>query len=65
MHVTGFIRGWPPAGYDEQNDADMSGNNCAMSNYSLVAVARLQVREFSYYRKFSVKNGVFFDRSVA
>ena len=45
MHVTGFIRGWPPAGYDEPQDNDMqtNNNNGSMSNYSLVAVARLQV----------------------
>ena len=50
MHVTGFIRSWPPAGYGadvpgEVVDEQAMGANVAGSgNYCLVAVARLQVR---------------------
>ena len=50
MHVTGFIRAWPPAGYgsDSQtepvDDVAMAGAQAAGSgSYCLVAVARLQV----------------------
>nr|CAB3223160.1 aryl hydrocarbon receptor nuclear translocator [Phallusia mammillata] len=46
MHVTGFIRAWPPAGYGSEADAMdevslAAGNNSG--NYCLVAVARLQI----------------------
>lgn len=50
MHVTGFIRAWPPAGYGSEADAmdevslSAAGNNSG--NFCLVAVARLQVGHF-------------------
>lgn len=50
MHVTGYIKPWPPSGYsgvDGQPDTmeDMSTQNQnASSNYCLVGIARLQVR---------------------
>ena len=50
MHVTGFIRAWPPAGYgseaqtEQMDDVTMGGAQGAGSgSYCLVAVARLQV----------------------
>lgn len=50
MHVTGFIRAWPPAGYgsdgqsESMDDMSMAGaQGGPPGNYCLVAVARLQV----------------------
>jgi len=44
MHITGFIRSWPPAGYGSDSEAmeDLNTNR-GISNYALVAVARLQI----------------------
>ena len=53
MHVTGFIRSWPPAGFGNDSpqealdDATLSGaQGQNLANYCLVGVARLQVRMF-------------------
>ena len=49
MHITGFIRPWPPAGYgndgpETMDDVTMGGaQGAASGSYCLVAVARLQV----------------------
>ena len=50
MHITGFIRSWPPAGYGSDSEAmeDLNTNR-GISNYALVAVARLQVCSFQSY----------------
>jgi len=74
MHVTGFIRAWPPAGYGNEaqsepiDDVTMGGpQGAASGTYCLVAVARLQVRiilcfkTFQFFEKYSVstkQNGV-------
>lgn len=44
MHVTGFIRTWPPAGYgNDQSEAMDDLANRGHAKYALVAVARLQI----------------------
>ena len=50
MHVTGFVRPWPPAGFgadappETLEDMNMtSGQRANAANYCLVGVARLQV----------------------
>ncbi|CAK8694436.1 unnamed protein product [Clavelina lepadiformis] len=46
MHVTGFIRAWPPAGYGPDAQAETMDDvalGATAGNYCLVAVARLQI----------------------
>ena len=58
MHVTGFIRSWPPAGYgadappEALDDVNLA-QGANSGNYCLVGVARLQVIIFALCGFFS------------